>query len=190
MNLWASFREGKLSELEGFKKEKKVDERALGVIDGINSNPSLVTSSSCSGRIVLLEISEKKGDAHFFGKWHREVEFEEAWSLLASYGGKRKVWFRCEPFILHVFSENLASAQALLKLARKAGFKRGGIWGFRNSWPFLEFMGTDEFSLPVFDGEMLVSKEHFSYLVKQANKTLSRNYARLERFEKELSETQ
>ncbi len=167
-------------------QKKQVDERVLGILDKINSKPKLVTSSSCSGRITLLEITEKKGDAHFYKKWHREVTFGEVWEALSTYSGKRKLWFRCEPFIIHIFSEDLESAKELLRLSRKAGFKRGGIWGFRNNWPFLELMGTSEFSLPVFDNELLVSKSHLEYIVKTANLTLRKNYSQLERFEKEL----
>ncbi|MFH1470759.1 MAG: hypothetical protein ABIF01_03355, partial [Candidatus Micrarchaeota archaeon] len=143
--------------------------------------------SSCSGRIVLLEISEKKGDAHFYKKWHKEVSPDEVWGALSTYKGKRKLWFRCEAFIMHVFTEDLESAKELLRLSRKAGFKRGGIWGFRKEWPFLELMGTSEFALPVFDAKLIISKEHLDYIVKNANLTLRRNYSQLEKFEKVLN---
>ncbi|MFH0817349.1 MAG: hypothetical protein V1909_01815 [Candidatus Micrarchaeota archaeon] len=185
--MWPSFRESKLASLEAFKEKKQVDERVLGIIEKINSNFKLVTSSSCSGRITLLEITEKKGDAHFYKKWHREVSFEEVWGAASSYGGRHKLWFRCEPFIIHIFAKDLDSANSLVKLARKAGFKRGGIWGFRKDWPFLELMGTSEFSLPVFDEKILVSKEHLEYIVRTANLTLRKNYSQLERFEAQLA---
>lgn len=184
--MWSSFKKEKLESLENFRKKGQVDEKVLALLDIINRNPRLVTSSSCSGRIVLLEITEKKGDAHFHEKWHREIEFGEVWTPLANYSGKRKLWFRCEPFIIHIFAEDLDSAKELTRLARKAGFKRGGIWGFRNDWPFLELMGTSEFALPVFDQELLVSKKHLEYITKTANSTLRKNYSQLERFEKEL----
>jgi tRNA wybutosine-synthesizing protein 3 len=185
--MWTSFKKGKLESLEGFKKKGQVDQKVIGILDSINKNPGLVTSSSCSGRITLLEISEKKGDARFYSKWHREISFEEAWDALSNYRGRRKLWFRCEPFIIHIFAKDLDSAQSVMRLARKSGFKRGGIWGFRNGWPFLELIGTSEFALPVFDGELLISKKHLEYIVKTANATLRKNYSQLERFEKELS---
>lgn len=185
--MWATFKKGKLDSLEKFREKRQVDENVLVLLDTINSNKKLVTSSSCSGRIVLLEISEKKGDAKFYEKWHREVQFQEVWDAITSYGGKRKLWFRCEPFIIHIFAEDLESAKELLRLSRKAGFKRGGIWGFRKDWPFLELIGTSEFSLPVSDGKTLISEEHCRYIVKTANVTLRRNYSRLKRFEKELN---
>ncbi len=184
--MWPSFKKNKLESLEKFKEKKQVDEKVLGILNLINKNEKLVTSSSCSGRITLLEITEKKGDAHFYKKWHREVSFEEVWGALSSYSGNRKLWFRCEAFILHVFAQDLVSAKELLLLARKAGFKRGGIWGFRKDWPFLELMGTSEFAVPVFDSHLLVSKEHLEYIVKTANSTLSKNYSQLEKFEREL----
>ena len=188
--MWPSFKKNKLESLEKFKEKKQVDEKVLGILSLINSNPKLVTSSSCSGRITLLEITEKKGDAHFYKKWHREVSFGEVWDAVSSYSGTRKLWFRCEAFIIHVFAEDLDSAKELLRLSRKAGFKRGGIWGFKKEWPFLELMGTNEFSLPVFDAEVLVSKSHLEYIVKAANSTLSKNYSQLEKFERELGLSQ
>ncbi|MFH1448564.1 MAG: hypothetical protein ABIG39_06910 [Candidatus Micrarchaeota archaeon] len=184
--MWASFKKGKLQLLSKCKAKGEVDSRLTNILDSINTNQELVTSSSCSGRIVLLEIAEKKGDAHFYRKWHREVGFDEVWEALRDYKGKKKLWFRCEAFIIHIFAEEIEAATSLLKLARKAGFKRGGIWGFKNDWPFLELIGTNGFSLPVFDKKPLTSKTHCEYILKTANKTLKKNYSQLKRFEKGL----
>ena len=41
----------------------------------INKSDDYYTSSSCSGRIVLIELPEigDKKEAKFLGKWHREI---------------------------------------------------------------------------------------------------------------------
>jgi len=92
-----------------FKKQKDralerlriggADEEVAGIIEKINSFEGFFTTSSCSGRIVLICLPEigAKREAKFVGKWHRSVTKEEvleAIKLKSSTGvpEKGEVW--------------------------------------------------------------------------------------------------
>jgi len=65
-------KENALKSLNEACDQEKVDEGALPLLSIINKIDGLYTSSSCAGRIVLLEIphiGDKKG-ARFLGVWH------------------------------------------------------------------------------------------------------------------------
>jgi len=79
MSLESDFLENKknaLQKLDKAKIENKVDIGILPILDIINSLNEYYTTSSCFGRIVLLElpvIGDKK-NAKFIGKWHRTIK--------------------------------------------------------------------------------------------------------------------
>ena len=76
------FNDGKKNALESIEKAchiKKVDDGILPILHLINASSSYYTSSSCAGRIVLLEIPNigNKKEAVFLGKWHRTIDQDE-----------------------------------------------------------------------------------------------------------------
>ena len=126
---WDSFKSVKMEELEEHEEEGKTDREMMLLINKINSAPDFVTTSSCLGRINLLEynLDEGKKSAEFHKKWHRIVSSEEVEMAISEYNNKTPLWFKVEPFILHVAAKDIASAQRFLKLVRSVGVKRGGI---------------------------------------------------------------
>ena len=54
-----------------------VDEDIKNLIDLINSKENYYSTSSCSGRIVLIEQAEKKKEAEWLMVSHKEVSFED-----------------------------------------------------------------------------------------------------------------
>ena len=68
-------KEKALNSLEKAKSGNKVDEGIKAILDIINESDYYYTSSSCAGRIALIELphlGDKKG-AEFLGKWHRKI---------------------------------------------------------------------------------------------------------------------
>ncbi len=177
---WGEFKKSKLDYLQDHLDKGKVDLEILELLNIINEDKNYVTSSSCYGRLSLLEIDQSKKDAHFYKKWHRLVEFEEVDKSINEYNSDKKLWFNCESFILHVFTKDLDSANEFLKLCRKAGLKRGGIWIIKE-FPFIEVFGTSSFSFPLFDKKLLISKEYLEYSVEEANTTLAKNYKQVKK---------
>ena len=144
------------------------------------------TSSCCSGRILLIDLpkGEDKLGSRFHRKWHRTVEFKELWEgMQAPSAGE--LWFKQEPFILHLGCPDLEHAQKILAAMKKTGVKRGGIMFAEEGKYMIELMGTQNISVPVKKGgKVLIEKKHLEYLLQRANEKLKKNYALLKKFER------
>ncbi len=118
-----------LEKLEIAKKEKLVDKGIIPIIDIINSNENYYTSSSCYGRIVLLELPDlgDKKNAKFLGKWHRKIKPEDVFLALEKSSGKGQLWFLAQSPIIHVYAKNIESADKLVKIAVTCGFKNTAV---------------------------------------------------------------
>src|SRR3989344_332755 len=159
-------------------KEGKADPQIISFGDYFVSLRDYFTSSSCSGRIVLMNLNEQetKKEAAFYRKWHRKVEFEEVLSALME-NTREDLWFKQEAFILHIGARTLKQANKVLSAMKKAGVRRGGIMVAKQGKFIVELTGSNYMSLPVKSGkEILVSEPHLKFIVEKANTKLERNY--------------
>jgi len=180
---WSSYRSKHLQKYSEARQRGAVDAPIVPLLDLINANPHYVTTSSCSGRVVLLATSrrEKKGDSFFYGKWHRPIMFDEVWPLVESFRGEL-LWFKVDPFILHVGADSLDAALHLITLARSAGVKIAGIQSVDAEKYHVEIRGIDSMAAPLYDGELLVNERYVAHLVRLANRKMVRNAQRIARF--------
>jgi tRNA wybutosine-synthesizing protein 3 len=162
----------------------KVDEKLIELCRFLEGTKNFFTSSGCSGRIVLLKLKNgRKIDASFHRKWHRTVTCEEVWCALEEQTDG-KIWFKMEPFIIHIGTKDLEHAKKILKAKTKAGVKRGGIIVAKEGKFIIELVGTREVALPVkYHNTILVTKRFLEYVVKEANKKLAENDEMLKRLE-------
>lgn len=161
-----------------------VDEQMIGVCREIAATTDFFTSSSCAGRILLLDVVREgvKKDSFFHRKWHREVFFDE---VLEGVKAKTKgtVWLRAEPFIFHIGCRDLAAARKVLLLKDLAGVRRGGICVAKEGKFIVELTGTQYLCVPVKEGErILVDEKYLKELVSFVNRRLKANFERLEKF--------
>ena len=116
--------------LNKIDKSKKglVDKEIKQLVDHINSLPDYYTTSSCSGRILLIKRpkSGKKCDVEFLFSKHGKVDFNEIKNKLKN-TPEEDLWFRQESMILHVACRTIENAQKILDLSTLAGFKHSGI---------------------------------------------------------------
>jgi tRNA wybutosine-synthesizing protein 3 len=162
-----------------------VDGKLIPVLDLINSLDDFYTTSSCSGRITLLEDRGGKGLNKFLGKWHRHVTVEEV--LNALHSGSGTAWFKCEPPILHVIARTPEKADRLLHEAREAGFKRSGLQSLNDGRNVLELLSTEVIHAPVMaEGEVAVTGEYLKLLVDSANLKLDDGAVKLRRLEERI----
>jgi len=168
-------------------KEGKADPQIVSLGNFFVLAKDFFTSSSCSGRIVLMNLNrqETKKEAAFHRKWHRQVTFEEVFSAINEKTSE-DIWFKQEPLILHIGARDLKSAEKILSIMKKVGIRRGGIMVAKKGKFIIELTGSNYMSLPVkSEGKILVSEEHLKFIVEKANSKLERNYRLLEEFERE-----
>jgi len=177
-----------LEKLEIAKKEKLVDEGIIPIIDILNSNENYYTSSSCYGRIVLLELPDlgDKKNAEFLGKWHRKIKTEDVFLALEKSSGKGQLWFLAQSPIIHIYAKNIESADKLVKIAVTCGFKNTG---FKTSEKniIIEIASTERIDAPIgLNGKLYCDKKYIFLLVDIANKVFKKSLLKLEKLKNTL----
>ena len=176
-----------LNKLNKAKNEKLVDKDIIPILDIINTLDDYYTSSSCYGRIVLLEIPEvgDKKNAVFLGKWHRKISSDEILNA-AEKANKGLLWILAQSPIIHVGAKSNKAADKILKTAISCGFKNSGLKSIDKNI-VVEILSTGRLDSPVGnDGKLFCESEHLELLVKISNDIMKRSISKLNKLEKEL----
>lgn len=170
-----------LKKLQQCDKSKKgsVDEDIKELVDAMNSTPDYYTTSSCSGRIMLIDKGKGRKDlAEWLLSSHKIITKRDFGSVftkqyLESEEFKNAaIWFMEEPAILHVCARNLEAAKTLLEIVRKVPFKRSGIISFSRRI-MIEILDTEKMeTLVAKDGVLYVRDDYSRVLIEEANKKL------------------
>ena len=167
--------------------DQRVDEGILPILNLINDMDGFYTSSSCAGRIVLLEIpriGDKRG-ATFLGVWHRTIEPEEL-TAAAAHATKGLLWLLAQAPILHIGVQTPELADTMIKTAVSCGFKNSAIKSTGKKI-VIEICSTERLDAPIGrDGCLYCEKDYLFLLVDIANEVIGRSKEKLERFEKKL----
>ncbi|WP_457741461.1 tRNA(Phe) 7-((3-amino-3-carboxypropyl)-4-demethylwyosine(37)-N(4))-methyltransferase Taw3 [Thermococcus sp.] len=186
-----NFDEQKAKAMEGLRKALeagKVDRDIITLLEKINSMENYFTTSSCSGRISVMEMPHfgDKVNSVWLGKWHREVSFEE---VLGAIGRHRKgqLWFLVRSPILHVSARTMEDAVKLLNLTIGLGFKYSNIKSVSHKKLLVEIRSTERMDVPLGkNGELWVSNEYIARIVGIANSQVRRFKRKLKRLEEEV----
>ena len=173
--------------LEKACNENKADKRILLILNIINNSEEYYTSSSCSGRIVLLEIPSigDKKRAKMLGKWHRFIKSEELMGS-AKNAEKGLLWLLAQSPIIHVGAQTVEAADKLVKIAVSSGFKNSGVKSTGRKI-IVEICSTERLDAPIGkDGTLFCNEEYLQLLVDISNNVIEKSNGKLQRFEKKL----
>jgi tRNA wybutosine-synthesizing protein 3 len=161
------------------------DKRIISLCNKINFLQDFYTTSSCSGRIVLMLDKEKKSPNLFLKVWHELISFEELKEELNNLiKNKLTVKFKLEPPILHLVCKDLNGASELLEKAKTIGWRRSGINAFRKNI-VLELNSTEKLEFPILKGgKILVNDVFLKLIVKEASQKLRKGWEKIEKLEK------
>ncbi len=168
-------------------KKGSVDKRMLSVVGLLNGSNDFYTTSSCSGRIMLLVPGRDKRETKWLFVSHDTISGMQQQQLrdilaAAAKKSKKEVWLRQEAMILHVCCRSLDAAKRLLQLSRDAGFRRAGIIALGRRI-IIEIVGSAHFeTIIAAKGKVVVSDALLRLLAEAANRRLRRNFAMLRRF--------
>ncbi|MEM0341085.1 MAG: hypothetical protein QXN05_02180 [Acidilobaceae archaeon] len=184
----------KKSVLEGLLEERLIgylDPGAEEVLNKLNSPPLLLTTSSCIGRITLVEGEEhwSRKRARVVYKTHDFIEISELNKTLAR--GFSTLWLKVSGPIIHFRTPRLACAFYALSLARKHGFKHSGVVSRHSRLGYsLELMSSIQMIVPLrLKGVDLFNESKLEILVSEANALFRESRKRLTDLSQELSET-
>jgi len=165
-----------------------VDSDIIFLLNKINSLENYFTTSSCSGRISVMQLPDfgDKLNAVWLGKWHSEVKIEEVLDAINKHD-EGMLWFMLNSPILHIAARTLEDAVELLNLAISCGFKHSNIKSISHKKLVVEIRSTERMDVPLGkDKELWVSPEHLAKIISMANLQLRRAKEKLKRFENEI----
>lgn len=166
-------------------RKSSIDNDIKALIKLLNSFRWCYTTSSCSGRIVLLEepFNREKHLARWWFVTHEKAVFEDFKKALSkALSGKQKdskLWLKMEGFILHLVVENLEKADLMLKTARDSGLKHSGVLSFK---PRIVLEIRDNEAMQCLISQQ-TPKPMLEELLKTANEKLKITKHRIKRFE-------
>jgi len=122
-----------LEEYNGALKNQKIDSRVIPILNIINNHKNYYSTSSCSGRILLLALSSPgaKDESIILDKWHNEIKLEELKARISTWVDYRYLYFFAQSPIFHIIAKNLKAAVILRNLGDSAGFKYSSIRSIR-----------------------------------------------------------
>ncbi len=186
-----NFEEQKEKAMVGLRKaleEDKVDHDIIPLLEKINALDNYFTTSSCSGRVSVMEMPYfgDKLNSAWLGKWHREVTVEEVLGAI----GKHKtgqLWFLVRSPILHVAARTMEDAVKLLNLSIGLGFKYSNIKSVSHKKLLVEIRSTERMDVPLGEGgELWAGEEYIERIVNLANAQVRRFKGKLKRLEEEI----
>lgn len=180
-------KEKALSSLEKACTEKKADKEILPILSLINDSEECYTSSSCAGRIVLLEIPKigDKKKARFLGKWHRIIEPNEL-ETAAKKAKNGLLWLIAQSPIIHIVTDTGEMADKIVKTAIASGFKNSGMKSIGRKI-VVEVCSTERLDAPIGrDGILFCEKEYSQLLTDISNEVVKKAMDKLLRFENKL----
>jgi tRNA wybutosine-synthesizing protein 3 len=171
-----------------------LEERLVGYLDPgaerylipLNEPPKLSTTSSCLGRIALVEARYPwlRDDARIVYKTHDPITVEEVKRVLSR--PFEDLWLKASGPIIHFKTPEIECAALILEAARSSGFKHSGIISVSSGYT-VEVMSSTEFEAPLrIGGKDLYREDSLAAIVKLANETLAEGRKRLEKLVKEI----
>jgi tRNA wybutosine-synthesizing protein 3 len=167
--------------------KKEIDEKAREIVEEINKNKFMFTTSSCSGRAILIREKGRKQKKAIIRDWHEKIKFNFFVDELKKLKSKKEIiYFKFEPPIYHIVCFNPDVAAKIVNIARQIGFKKSGFYYGKRGFPLAEIRGSEEISMPIFYKKILVDENFLRVLIKEVNKKFSQIWRKQKKFLKEI----
>lgn len=162
------------------------DLRIKDLCDKINQDKDYYTTSSCSGRIVLIKSLDKKAENVFLFRTHKKITLKELNKVLEKIKYNQLIEFKQTPCILHVACFSLEKAQELIDKAKFAGWKNSGIMSIKKRI-IVELNSTENLSFPIMNcKKKLVDNEFLKLSIGLANKKLEKSWEKINKLHKSI----
>ncbi|XP_029473896.1 tRNA wybutosine-synthesizing protein 3 homolog isoform X1 [Rhinatrema bivittatum] len=167
-------------------RKGNVDADIVSLVRFINERDPFFTTSSCSGRVTLIDgcshdFEVKKKNCSWLLVTHQKCQKDDVIAALQRASGDAVLKF--EPFVLHVQCRQLEDAQLLHSVALNAGFRNSGITVGKKGKTVMAVRSTHGLEVPLSRmGKLLVNEEYIEFVVQIANGKLEENTKRIERF--------
>lgn len=165
-----------------------VDRDIVDFIKLVFSKKRVFTTSSCSGRIVVVDALYPwlREGAHIIFKKHSPVTVSEIQDIVRQRPLYR-YWLVVSGPIIHFNTASLEDTQRLLNTLRESGFKHSGVISISSSGIVVEAVSGVWTPFLLRDGD-LIAVSSLQHIVGVANSILAEGKNRLERLFKAFKE--
>ena len=177
-----------LSKLDKSKKGS-IDKKIKGLCKKINRLNNYYTTSSCSGRVVIIHIGKKKNEHKWLYISHSKItkkEYDKIEKIYTQIWKDKNLlktcWIRFEPAIIHVSCETIDDAQKILDLARNTGFKLSGIISVKKN--VVEIRASERLDIPI---SVILDVFALDNAIEEANKKLDETHNKIKRLTAKIS---
>ncbi len=193
-------------------QNQKIDQRVISILNIINAHNDYYTTSSCSGRILLLALAAPgaKNESEIIGKWHDTISSAQVNECILKWKNYKYLYFLAQSPIFHVVARDLKSALWLRNLGEAAGFKYSSIRSIKpvehdrapnkkhdthnekshelndylDAKITVELLGTERLNMPIgIDNKIYVKDEYLNILVDLANSSISKAHIKVEQLD-------
>ncbi len=160
-----------------------LDEDLLDILLEFFKRPESYTTSSCSGRIVLVDscMPWERRNATIIFKKHSSISLEEIRGLL-NQPVLYRLWLIATGPIIHVVALTAREALRILRIAREAGFKHSGVLSVSRKGYLVELRTGIRLAILLKTGsKVVVDEQGLQEAVRAVNEALSEGKKRLQR---------
>lgn len=179
---------------DDLSRKGSIDEPIRNLVDIINQNTYYYTTSTCSGRITLIEkpygLSGQKKGSKFHLNSHILVDYNNIKSVIDKFlleskiderdDNKNCLWLKFEPFIMHIQCYDIDKARHLLNIALTNGCRNSGVtFGKLNKF-MIAVRSTSSMEVPIAcDKRFEINDNYLRYLCEEINRRLAENMEKL-----------
>ncbi len=181
-----SFDQRKKNVLSKIDKSSKGswDKHILKLCEKINRKKDFYTTSSCSGRLILIKNISREKRGVVLKSYHDSVNYfdfkKDVDGILKT---NKDVVLKFEPSILHIACRDINSMKELYEVAKNSGWKNVGAISFSDNF-ILDIRSSERLEIPIIvDGTMIVDDNFLEICVKESNKKLKNCWEKIKNFE-------
>ena len=178
-----SFIQRKKAVLEKDDKSAKGiwDERIVSLCEAINSFENYYTTSSCSGKSVIIEDKIGKDGTYYPWESHEMISLDEIKLEVSKLKKEGNFKFKTDSPIIFVVCRDAEFAKKLFSFSVLAGFKESGI-KLTNKLIGVEIKSGERIEFPIFsDGKLLVGDLFLERIVEVSNKKRKLGWEKIEK---------
>ena len=181
MDHWDHHKRAVLSKADKSFKQS-IDEPIRNIVTLVNASSDFFTTSSCSGRIMLINETDRekrKNGSQFVYVSHDYVETKRASELLQSLKClSGSVYFKLEPLIIHIECRSLQLAISLLNYMKSQDeFKHTSIVSASGKKFIVSIRAVVKMEIPImYDNRIIVDDLLFEKYLEIANVRMRENF--------------
>ncbi len=177
---WETLRASSLLRLKRDMESGLVDDEIVELLQALNENENVITTSSCAGRITLGcsdDFLDNKVATNNVLVSHSPVSVDEVMEKLGTIECKW-TWLKASHPLLDIAVRDLETALNLVSFAQRAGFKYSGLQKSRCCYRVI-VRGSDNLQIPLTGSE---SPKVIAKLVGTVNRFLINGKLKLAKF--------